>query len=177
MKSKRPSLLKITELNHFSKNGELINQYRDLPNLVHDEGEEFMLRAIFEGGRVENSFIPNIYFFGLDNRSAITSEDTMETIALDASEPSVNGYSRQGVGSTSNFQIELVGGIWEADSPIITFFASGGSWGPISNLFLTTSSDNSGFLISTVELSDTFTLTDGQLINMKMIISLKDFTG
>ncbi len=163
-------LLKILEIEHLDSAGNVIWSDKNLYNVFHSEGEEFVLRAVFVGG-VANTIIPVNYYFGLDNRTTPAIADTMLSLT---SEPSTNGYGRIAVSSTNTFTVALTGSNFRADGPIVTFSASGGSWGPVKNLFLTDQIDGSGFLIASVPLSQTLILDTGEVVNMRMGLSLKD---
>ncbi len=163
-------LLKILEIEQIDCNGNLVWRDENLYNVLHTAGEQFILSAVFSGG-VTNTVIPSNYYFGLDNRTSVSAADTMGSLS---SEPSSNGYGRVAVSSSGTFSVALQGSNYRADGPIISFFASGGSWGPVKNLFLTNKSDNSGSLIASVALSQTVTLDAGGAINLRMGLSLKD---
>lgn len=164
-------LIKILDIQHLSKDGEVIWQAKNLYNILHTEGEEFILKSMFIGGNDPNTFIPDSYYFGLDNRPTPDAGDTMDDLV---SEPTINNYIRQPIASINAFTVSTVGGINQAQSPIVTFSASGGSWGPVTSLFLTDQADNSGFLIATVPLTNTTTLSDGEVFNVRMGLSLTD---
>jgi hypothetical protein len=160
-------LIKIIEIKHLSIDGDVLWQSENLKNILHSSGEQFMLTSLFV-----NNVIPDDYIFGLDNRTSVTAADTMSTVAV--VEPTDNGYFRQAVSSSGQFTISTVSNIHRANSPIITFSASGGSWGPVRNLFLTTSPDSSGYLIASVPLAQVLTVSDGESVSMRMALSLKD---
>lgn len=163
----KPNLIKILKIEHLSKNGDVLWQNSHLLNVIHKQGCEFMSKALFNSSSVP---IPDIYYFGLDNRSSISFDDTMTTIA-DSDEPVFNGYARQTADpSGSDFNVFFADGFYQAESPIISFFASNGSWGPVNNLFLTNENGYGGYLISSVPLEQSLTMNDGELINLKMII-------
>jgi hypothetical protein len=158
-------IITIEEIKLVSKENEVIWEKRNLKNMIHTTGEEFFLGVLFNGVS-----IPEKYFFGLDNRSSLTAAQTMGSLIA---EPAINGYSRQQVTSTT-FVMTEVGGITVARSPILIFSATGGSWGPVQNLFLTDEGDATGYLISSVALTDSVTVTSGQSIYVRMGISLRD---
>lgn len=167
-------ILKVLHIQHFSKDKEVLWEARNLYNLLHTSGEEFILRSVFYGGPT-SPYIPTYYYFGLDARSSLTAGNTMSTILSVGNEPSSNGYTRQSVSSTSQFNVAVNDDdIFQALSPIISFQASGGSWGPVKNLFLTDKSDASGFLIASVALPSTTTLNDGEIITMRLGLALRD---
>jgi hypothetical protein len=163
-------LIKVLEIWKTDAQGNTVWKDTNLYNTLHLSGEEFILAAVFSGG-VENAFIPENYYFGLDNRSEIDASDTMETIT---DEPTANGYERVSVASSDVFTISLSGDHYRATGPIISFSASGGSWGPVGNLFMTTTDDGSGALIASVPLSQAVTVDAGETINLRMGLSLKD---
>ena len=163
-------LIKVLDINHV-RNGQIIWEAKNLHNILHQNGEEYFLTVLFNN---DGSLPPANYHLGLDERSILLVDDTMSNLI---DEPTVNGYARQPVSSVSGWTIELANGVFRALGPIITFGATGGSWGPVSNLFLTNRTDNDGFLIASVALSNTITMSDGDAINMRMGLSLRDFTG
>lgn len=159
-------LLTIAEIKHISADGEILWQDTNLKNLLHTEGEEYCLRVLFAGESLTTD-----YYFGLDARSSIDVADDMTDVQ--PNEPSGNGYTRQSVASDI-FTMGTSGGVNIATSPVLTFSASGGSWGPVSNFFMTNESGYSGYLVSSVELASAITLTDGQSVAMKMKFALQD---
>jgi hypothetical protein len=164
-------LVKILHIQHLSKGGEVLWEDFDLKNVFHTEGEAFVLNAVFAGGNNPNTIIPDLFYFGLDNRTLPTAADTMSDVS---NEPATNGYFRSSASSTAQFTVTLVDGINQANGPILQFTAAGGSWGPVSQLFLTNKSDDSGSLLATVALSSSLTVDDGESVNMRMGLSLRD---
>ncbi|MGK3945760.1 hypothetical protein ABK046_46375, partial [Streptomyces caeruleatus] len=65
-------------------------------------------------------------------------------------------------------------GFYRATSQIVTFIATGAGWGPVSNLFMATSADDSGILLASNPLSNSITLESGDAINMRMALALRD---
>ena len=127
-----------------------------------------MLKALFTG----EAAIPDNYYLGLDSRTSIVAADSMATVS--AVEPSTGGYTRVAIPSAGEFTIETVGAVNRAIGPIASFPASGGSFGPVRNLFFTDKIDNSGYLISSVALSSPATVNSGEKINVRIAFSLKD---
>jgi hypothetical protein len=165
-------LVKVLEITHRDATGKVLWQSENLFNILHSEGEDFILKALFLGGNAPNTYIPTNYYFGLDNRSVVGLADTMSDIA--DVEPLQNAYSRQSVSSSGHFNIVLVSGVHQANSPILSFYASGGAWGPVNNLFLTDQPGNTGKLIASVPLSQSLTVSDGETISMRMGLALRD---
>jgi hypothetical protein len=162
-------LIKILEIEHV-RDGKVIWEQKNLYNVLHTLAEQFFLGILFS-----NVAKPTTYYFGLDARTAITADDTMESVT---DEPTVNGYLRQQASSSGAFNVQLVTvgdtSVYRAIGPIITFQASGGSWGPVNTLFMTDKSDYTGTLLSSVPLSQALTLNTGDSINMRMSLSLRD---
>ena len=81
----------------------------------------------------------------------------------------------QAVSSSNGFTIVLGSdNNYRAKSSIVTFSASGGSWGPVQNLFLATSTSNSGYLISTAQFNplQTRTLANGESLTLRISVGL-----
>mgnify|MGYP000364867898 FL=1 len=175
MKNKNESpwsgLVKVLHIQHLSKNGDILWEDYNLKNIFHTEGEAFVLNSVFSGGNNPNTFIPNNYYFGLDGRISPNAGDSMADIL---GEPVTNGYFRQTISSEGQFSVSEVEGVNQANGPIIQFSASGGSWGPVRQLFFTNATGLSGDLIATVALSSEITLSDGESVNMRMGLSLRD---
>lgn len=160
-------LIKILEIQHVH-DGEVIWEAKNLYNMLHSEGEEFFLQCLFNN---DGDGVPALYYLGLDDRSELSVSDTMDDI-LD--EPTGNGYLRQTVSSVNGWTVALHNGVYRALSQIVTFTAAGGSWGPVQNLFMTNESGDGGVLLASVPLSGSANLSDGDAINMRMALSLRD---
>jgi len=158
-------ILKIIEIEHV-RDSKVIWSQKDLRNLLHDKGEELLLHCCFNN---DGSYPPSNYFFGLDNRATISKQNDIYSIL---EEPTGGGYSRRSVPSNGEFSIEESNGGYRATSSIMTFSATGGGWGPVKNMFMSTSSDDSGILVSSVALSQEVTLISGDAINLRMSLSL-----
>lgn len=167
-------LLKIIEIEYLDKNKKILWRAENLLNTFHYEGENFILNAVFAGGKIDNLYIPENYYFGLDGRTTITAADTMSTIEDSGNEPNINGYSRIAVSSYNEFETALVGDRYRAVGPILSYAATGGSYGPVRNLFLTNKIDNTGSLIASVPLTNPITLSNNQVINCRMALSFAD---
>ena len=165
-------LITVQEINLTNEKGEVLWENKNLKNMLHLQGDQFILNALFLGG-VTNTYIPSSYYFGLDNRISLAASNTMSNISS-GGEPAIHGYSRNAVASVGAFTVSLVSGVYQAQCPILVYSASGGSWGPIRNLFMTNKSDYSGVLISSVALGQIITVSSGNSINLKMGMALKD---
>jgi len=162
-------IMKVLWVKHW-RDGELIWKQNNIRNLLHTDGESYVLRAVFTGGQV-SSVIPQFYYMGLDNRSEILASNTLNNLVA---EPVGDGYLRQAVSSAGDFVVTLEGSNYRATSPIVAFRAEGGSWGPVQNVFLTDSATETGTLISSAKLDSGVTVADGDQITMRIGIVLKD---
>jgi hypothetical protein len=152
------------------RNGEVVWEQRDVKNVLHIQGEEFILRAAFVGGNV-STVIPPAYFLGMDNREVVSASDTMDDIFL---EPSTFGYSRQVIASSGDFTVVEESGHFVAVGPLIAFEATDGTWGPVQNVFLTDTEDNDGFLISTAKLGTVISVSEGDAVTLRISLALRD---
>jgi len=163
-------LIKVLSIQCVSKDGNIVWERKNLYNILHTDGEQFLLNCLFVGGQT-STYIPSDYYFGLDNRGTIAVADTMSSLVA---EPTTNGYERQTVSSLGTFTVSVQASNYRADTPLLTFEAIGGNWGPITTLFMTDKSDDSGTLISSVNLGTSVTVVDGHSLIVKMGLSLKD---
>lgn len=162
-------LIKIQEIGHLSKTGDLLWKQNNLYNTLHLEGEEYILKVLFGG-----ESLPSFYLFGLDNRDSLSLADTMNQVQ-NSGEPNSNGYERQSVESTQQFEFAaLESGVYTAKTPTIFFTATNASWSPVKNLFMTTEEGYDGYLIASVPLSQQVTVLAGETIYMKMGLQLRD---
>ena len=166
--SRWTGMLKVLEIQHV-RGGKVTWEDRTDNNLLHDGGEEYFLQCLFEN---DGSLLPTSYYVGLDARSELANADTMDDLV---DEPASNGYIRQTLGIDGGWSVTLVSGVYRAIGQILTFSATGGDWGPVTKMFLTNESDDSGVLISSVPLSSTLTVEDGDSVNMRMSMSLRDY--
>ena len=161
-------LLRVDWINQI-RDGEILWEEKNLYNVLHKRGEEFMLRALFTAGNAPNALIPDDYFFGLDNRTSVDADDDFINVL---GEPTTGGYLRQTVSSLGEISGAEEAGVIRAITSIITFRASGETWGPVKNLFMTDRGDNNGFLIASVPATAAFTVIDGDSVTMRMSIGL-----
>lgn len=162
-------IMKVLWIKHW-REGELIWQQDNVRNLLHSDGESYVLRAVFTGGQV-SSVIPENYYMGLDNRGDILASNTLAELIA---EPTGNGYTRQAISSAGDFAVTLEGSNYRATSPIVAFRAEGGSWGPVQNVFLTNTATDTGTLISSAKLDTGVEVADGDQVTMRIGIVLKD---
>jgi len=162
----------ILEINKRNALGEIVWQKFNLPNIVHFDGDFYMLSALYSGISVS---IPLSYYLGLDDRLVPAETDTLANLNQ---EPSQFGYARQAVSSGNGFNVGLNNnGTCQATSTVVAFSASGGTWGPVKNLFLATSIGNSGYLIATSPLSDNVVVGSGEQLTLRFALTLRDELG
>lgn len=165
-------LMTILEIKHYDKNKNVIWEAYNIPNVVHDEGEKFFLQALF---RTDDNQVPVNYYCGLDNRSSPGFSDTFMNVE---GEPTTFEYERQEINSSLGFSISLNEfNVFQATTGVLSFSATGGRWGPIKNVFLTTSFDNTGVLIATSSLDGTHYVDDGQALSLRFALTLRDATN
>lgn len=127
--------------------------------------------AAFTAGNSPNTIIPDFYYLGLDNRNSVSATNTLDNTLV--GEPSSGGYERQSISSSGIFSINLEDDHYVATSPIVAFRATVGDWGPVSNLFLCTTNNNTGTLISTAVLGTAVSLTAGDNVTMRIGMRLR----
>jgi hypothetical protein len=159
-------IMTILEMEHLDSNGRILHREENIKNMLHDAGEDFILKVLFAG-----TAVPTNYYIGLDARSSLSSLATISS--LFGPEPTSNGYERQKIQS-NNFAVSAgPSGSRQATSPAILFKAIGGSWGPVKNIFLSTGLGYSNVvLISSASLSRNITVAAGEIITMKMAMTL-----
>ena len=136
------------------------------PNALADEGEQDMLSVYFRAGTA-----PTNFYIGLVNDTPVETD----TVATLTGEPSGNGYARQLVerNSTGWPTLALDSGDYRVVSGEETFTASGGSIGPVTYSFLTTtSSGTAGLLIAYAALSASRTLAAGETLGVTARVKL-----
>lgn len=165
--------LRILEVVHKDENGNVLWENKNIPNTFHLQGEEFILSSLLR--TVSGISVPSFYYIGMDNRTTLSPSNNMASINT---EPNGNGYSRQAVSSATGFTIEnyTLANVshWRAVSQVVSFTASGGSWGPVSSVFLTNQLDSNGYLISTAPLGTTRTIGNGEVISYRFVLNLFD---
>ncbi|NIQ81577.1 MAG: hypothetical protein GTN93_26490 [Anaerolineae bacterium] len=138
-------------------------------NILHDEGEQFILQVVFS----EEQSPPTDYYIGLDNRASAAEADTLVDLV---SEPSGNGYARQAVPSdNTGWTVSQDAGDYQAASTTETFTASGGTIGPVQQMFLcTVATGTAGKLIATAALTASRTLQDQDSLETDITIKLSE---
>ena len=163
-------IMKLLELQIRDTDGNVLSEQKNLLNILHQEGEEYLLRAAFTGGRISD-VIPEFYYLGLDNRQIVTAENTIDDLI---GEPSGGGYQRQAINSSGDFSVNFEGSNFRAVSPIVAFRSTSSSWGPVTKLFMSDQEGSGGSLITTVALQSPISLDPGQSVTMRIAMQLKE---
>jgi len=163
----------ILEIKHY-RGDECIWEAREIPNLLHSGGEEFILKVCFDTDA--GPTIPDFYYLGTDNRTTILSGDTLEDLSGEPA-ANVNGYDRQALSSMVGFSVATSGTSQRATTGIVSFNAIGGQWGPVQNIFLATTEDDTGYLLATASLSSARTVLPGESLTVRFGLSLQDCAG
>lgn len=129
------------------RNGEVLFEFEDKPNILTDEGEKAMVDTFFRSN--DDTYFTGEYFYIGLYKGTITETTTLATVP---NEPVGNGYGRILIErSNVGFPIlEQDEGHWRVVSKEVTFVALGGSIGPLNGAFLGTTLDSSGVLIGAV---------------------------
>ncbi len=155
---KHAAWIGLYEIECRDKDGNLL--WSEVPqNALADEGERSMLDGYL---RAQN--IPTTFYLGLFNDTPVET-DTMADLT---GEPAgTYGYARQEIERSvvgwPVFDMDL--GDYMATSKQVMFSATGGPWGPVTYMVLTTTeSGTAGKLIAYVALSQSRTLQDTETI-------------
>lgn len=158
---------------YVNKNKEVLWSIRK-QNALTDEGEDSILETFF---RLTASYIPANFYVRLCN-DTLTETDTLSTIL---NEPTGNNYDTQLAAGDYTVPASTVGfptkdtfeGDYRLKSKEITFTADGGDIGPVTTVFLATSSDNSKKLIAYLALPLTRTILDGDSMIVQFEVVLE----
>jgi hypothetical protein len=160
-------LLKIEEIKHIDKEGNILWQENNLNNIFHANGQLYLLNVAFN--TASGVLVPTSYYLGLDNRVTLALSDTLANLSQ---EPTQFAYARQALSSLNGFEVSQDTGNYKVTSNVVVFQATGGTWGPVRNIFLTNVASGTGYLISSVPLTTPRTVSDGTIITMKISLSL-----
>jgi hypothetical protein len=173
-KIKRPQLMTISEIKHYH-DGECIWSEYNIPNIWHNEGQTFLLSTAFDLD--SGVTIPTNYYLGLDNRTTLAEGDTLTDLTgepTSGGQPIFNGYNRQALSATTGFVVGDKAGTITATSAVGTFVATVSQWGPVTNLFLTTTNLNpptGHFLVASGALGSERTVVAGDFITVRINLS------
>jgi len=160
------------------RDGKVIWEQISSKNILHDEGEQAILSAYFATGMSGYGAPPANLYLGLDARASLAEADTLTSLS---GEPAVGGYARKalstaGTGvSGQDFYINQPGAYYRADSKTVTWTASGANYPAVTKIFLcTVLSGTAGKIISSLALSTSRTVLDGDSLQASMLIGLSE---
>ena len=171
-------VLHIAEIVHKDKDGNVLWREENLKNVLHDEGEMYLLARAFATGMATYGAGFATLYMGLDNRSTPLESDTLGNTN---GEPfSGNGYSRQPLSTTGtglsgqDFYINQPAGFYRADTKVVTFTCTS-TWNAVKQMFLcSAASGSSGIMICSVALSQERTLNTGDSLQASIYIGLSE---
>lgn len=164
----------------FNQNGQLIYRENKRPNLLHYEGEQYILSAAFNTAL--EFAVPPVLYIGIDSRNKLTPKDTLATVTK--SEMKGASYSRIPIATGGGFipsweKALVVEG--KTDDPVFvlnataTFTAKGEDMGQVKNYFLATVAEGSnGLLLVSSSLRKPFDLDKGYKLTVGMSVSLRE---
>lgn len=172
-------VLHIKEIQHLDKDGNIKWEAHDLDNILHDEGEQYILSAAFATGMAGYGVAPSTLYLGLDTSTRTLAEaDTLVNVTENLE---ANGYTRKplvttGAGtSADDFYITQPSAYYQAQTKIVEWSATNANWTTVTKLFLTTAATGTtGKLICSIALSATRTLAVGDVIKCAMYLGLSE---
>lgn len=131
-----------------------------------DDGEKTILDVFFRNKTLPSKFYIRLTT-GLSETSSIGD--------LSGFEPSTNGYAPQLVeaNATGFPTLATVSGDWRITTKTVTFNATGGQWGPVTQACICTASDSNGTLLGFTALSNSRILYTNESINVSLSIKLQ----
>lgn len=179
--NRRKHIIQTAHLMHLSPDGKVIYEEWTDPNILHDEGEQYMLARSFATAYTGYTTTPATVYLGLDTRASLAEADDLIAIS---GEPSTGGYARQSLstGGTGaggqDLVMSQVTGAYRLTSKSLTFThnTTGASWTGLLNMFLTdASSGTSGKLYCSVALSTSRTIANtGESLTCTIYIGLSE---
>lgn len=158
----------IWKVKHLDCNGNVLWQ-DTCKNFLTNDGEENILDSYL---RAQNA--PTEFYIRLVNSTgtAITETDSLGSITT---EPITNGYAPQLITrNTSGWPtLALDSGDFKATSSDEDFSASGGSFGPVTWMYLSTTSGDAGKLLAVSSLTTPRTVFDGETLQVSISAKLK----
>jgi hypothetical protein len=176
---------------HFDAEGNLLWQDDDFqPNVLHDEGELYILARVFRTNQSNYTNTINPLYLGVDNRTSLSETDTLASLS---GEPTTGGYARKGVntdgtttGSRPYFKLSQPSSYYQASLATTSDQDTNVSWTPnanwsnaVSKAFLCThvSATTSGAdqrLIASVALSASRQVNNGDTLTLTFTLGLHE---
>lgn len=162
----------------YSPDGSLLWVMNKRPNLLHYEGEQYILSAAFNTSLEEYGSIPGELYIGLDSRPALKASDTL--VNAISREPQLPAYKRARIRTNGDFSPKWEKAQGESEdvftlAATATFSAKDGDIGTINNYFLTTAREGGkGKIIVSSALTHPFDFWEGYKLTTELIVSLRD---
>ena len=150
-----------------NETGEVQKQWVDLPNITHNEGEEFLIGALIRKATYSTDFL----YMGLDDRAALAEGDKKSTVSQ-TNEVTGSNYSRMTFScNASGFPTFSINGSndWFANAATAAFSAKG-TWTSAKNFFICTDT----CLFGSVALDAQVILTAGNCIKVNYTLKVKE---
>jgi hypothetical protein len=157
----------------------------NLTNLLHYEGEPYVLSAAFHTSLEGYGAAPKELYIGIDSRPLLHYGDTLKDVVN--FEPTLETYQRIGVRTDKDFFTKWARPLKEMDefneaAPLIftirtraVFKAIGGDLGEMRNYFLTTAREGTdGQLIVSSPLRHPFPFYEGYKLGVEMIVTMRE---
>jgi hypothetical protein len=145
-------------------NTQLIWQQLNLTNLLHYEGEPYVLSAAFHTSLEGYGAAPKELYIGIDSRPLLHYGDTLKDVVN--FEPTLETYQRIGVRTDKDFFTIRTRAV---------FKAIGGDLGEMRNYFLTTAREGTdGQLIVSSPLRHPFPFYEGYKLGVEMIVTMRE---
>jgi len=175
-KSKWHGIMILDFLEVLDKDSNIVYRDENRPNILHTEGEQYILQLMFNGITP-----PDNYYFGLNNNTNLTQNDTMASIVGEPIANQQTGYGRAAVissGGPQGFSVPInYQGNMRSQSPLLVYNCNSVPWGPVQNIFMTTKGDNvygGALLISSAKLSLPLSMVPSQTVRMKFSMQLSN---
>jgi hypothetical protein len=154
---------------HYNSRGELIWAGVAF-NALANEGEQSILSVYFRAGTAPTGFYLRLYNTTPTGTSTLSTLASSEPATANGYNPANNSLARN---STDWPTLALVSSHYEVTSKTVSITASGGTIGPVTNVGLASTSDNTGILVSFAALSTTRTLQAGDTLQMTKKVRLQ----
>lgn len=156
-----------------------MTEQKNLSNVLHFEGEQYILAAAFNTAMREHEGTPEFLYVGIDNRETVTPAQTLTDVV--AAEPTLGSYQRAPISTKDGFASGWVRVKGKKDDSIfilnrtLTFRAEGGDIGRVKHYFLTTAAQGAnGKLIMTTPMKKPFDFDEDWSIKADFTISLRE---
>lgn len=162
----------------YNRQGKLIWNEISRPNLLHKEGEIYILSAAFATDYAGYGPAVSSLYVGMDNRDVLRIDDTLDRVV--ESEPSSSAYARLPIRTQGGFMSFWTEAEEKSDPSIFTisaaveFVAEGEDIGRVGKFFLTTAaSGTGGKLILSNAMKRGHTLYESYRLTVEIVLNLR----